>query len=152
MKPFLSSLPDGLVVWGWGIKPNQPLRLFPRPLFDARSLSRRSLRSFRPLRPIQFVKLRYRAVEPACLVPQLYGASFAVKVLLEWLTPRYRALRVLRSTLTAPAAPKTGTYEARSVSAMPDKDWVSGACCLRALLTASTAFASLTCWVFSENA
>jgi hypothetical protein len=65
--------------------------------------------------------VRYRAVEPACLVPQLYGAAFAVKVLLEWLTPRYRALRVLCSTLTAPAAPKTGTYEARSVSAMPER-------------------------------
>src|SRR5581483_3514101 len=79
--------------------------------------------------------VRYRAVEPACLVPQLYGAAFAVKVLLEWLTPRYRALRVLCSTLTAPAAPKTGTYEARSVSAMPERIWVFGAGRLRARFT-----------------
>ncbi len=93
--------------------------------------------------------VRYRAVEPACLVPQLYGAAFAVKVLLEWLTPRYRALRVLRSTLTAPAAPKTGTYEARSVSAMPDKDLVSGACCLPACFILATLFSSLAFWVRS---
>lgn len=95
--------------------------------------------------------VRYRAVEPACLVPQLYGAAFAVKVLLEWLTPRYRALRVLRSTLTAPAAPKTGTYEARSVSAMPDKDLVSGACCLRVSVTVATVFALWTFWVLSRG-
>jgi hypothetical protein len=86
--------------------------------------------------------VRYCAVEPACLVPRWYGAAFAVKVLLEWLTPRYRALRVLRSTLTAPAAPKTGTYEARSVSAMPERIGVFGACRVPARSVVTIAFFS----------
>ncbi len=122
MSLFLSSLPDGQVVWGWGIGPNGPSHSFPAPSYDAGSLCGLSFRPFRSSRRISFVMLCYRAVEPACLVPRWYGAAFAVKVLLEWLTPRYRALRVLCSTLTAPAAPKTGTYETRSVSAMPDRD------------------------------
>ena len=91
--------------------------------------------------------VRYRAVEPACLVCRLYGASFAVKVLLEWLTPRYRALRVLCSTLTAPAAPRTCFYEARSVSAMPDRDWESGAWAFVRPFTDGTGFAYLALWV-----
>lgn len=92
--------------------------------------------------------VRYRAVEPACLVCRFYGASFAVKVLLEWLTPRYRALRVLCSTLTAPAAPRSCFYEARSVSAKPDRDGVSGASALVPLLTGGTGFAPLALSVF----
>lgn len=147
----LSSLPDGLVVRGAGTRPSEiPFRFFPLP-FRAAAVSRRLRRPCWPLRGISLVILRYRAVEPACLVPRLYGAAFAVKVLLEWLTPRYRALRVLRSTLTAPAAPKTGTYEARSVTAMPDKDWVSGACGLRMRFTVSAVFVSLTFWVGSDG-